>query len=195
MVIEKISDKEYEAFLKNYPNSLFFQSIEWANYKEKFGWEKLVIGLKDDNKLKAAAVLLGKKIPFFKKKMYYSPRGFIIDYDDYDLLEKFSKLLKPFLRENNALFLKINPYIHYCKRDLDGKVISSDNKDSLISFFKKNGYKHYKMYVQFDKKKELEPRWLSVLNLENKTTDEIFKNMHSTTRWMINKSQKNFITI
>ena len=194
-MIETISEEEYNNFIKNYPNSLFFQSVEWANYKEKFGWEKLIIGLKEDNKLVAAATLLGKKLPFFKKKMYYSPRGIIIDYNNFDLIKKFTNALKPFLKENNALFLKFNPYIEYVKRDVNGEIVSDDNKNELISFLKKNGYKHYNMYVQAEKKKELEPRWLSVLDIDNKSLDEVYKEMHSTTRWMINKSQKNYIDI
>lgn len=194
MNIEEISEEEYNSFIKNYPDSLFFQSIEWANYKEEFGWEKLIIGLKENDKLLAAAVLLGKNAPLLKKKMYYSPRGIIIDYNNYDLIEKFTKLLKPFLKKHNALFLKMNPYIKYCDRDIDGKVIS-DNKDELIDILKKNGYKHYKMYIKAEDKKELEPRWLSVLDIKDKTLDEVFKNMHQTTRWMINKSQKNNISI
>ena len=194
-MIEIISEEEYNAFIKDYPDSLFFQSVEWANYKEKSGWEKLIIGLKEDNKLLAAAILLGKKLPFFKKKMYYSPRGIIIDYNNYDLIKKFTKAIKPFLKEHNALFLKINPYIEYVKRDVNGQIASDENKDELIKFFKKNGYKHYNMYVSADDKKELEPRWVSVLDIEGKTLDEVYKEMHSTTRWMINKSQKNFIDI
>ena len=195
MKIVEISEKEYNSFIKNYKDSLFFQSIEWANYKEDSGWEKIIIGLKDDNKVLAAAILLGKKLPLLKKKMYYSPRGVIIDYTNYELIDNFTKQLKPFLKQHNALFLKINPYISYCQRDIDGKIISNENKDELIKVLKKNGYKHYKMYIKAEDKKELEPRWLSVLDIENKTIDEVFKNMHQTTRWMINKSQKNYINI
>ena len=41
----------------------------------------------------------------------------------------------------------------------------------------------------------MEPRWLSVLTLESKSVDQILSDMRSTTRWLINKSKKNFISI
>ena len=46
-----------------------------------------------------------------------------------------------------------------------------------------------------DEKKDLEPRWLSVLELENKTTDEILKEMRTTTRWSIRNSEKNCLRV
>ena len=46
-----------------------------------------------------------------------------------------------------------------------------------------------------DDKKDLEPRWLSVLNLEGKDLDSLFKSMRSTTRWSIRNSEKNCLRI
>lgn len=193
MKIVNISEKEYKEFLKKYDNSLFFQSVEWAKFKEKGGFKAYIIGLKDKNKLKACAILLEKTLPIIKRKMVYSPRGFIIDYNDYDLVKEFTKKLKEYLKEKNILFCKINPYVIYQERDKDGNIIGDKNK--LVEYLKQLGYKHYGFYKKFSDKKDMEPRWLSVLDMRDKSVDELLKNMRSTTRWMINKSRKNYIQI
>ncbi len=195
MKIENLTEKEYIDFIKKQQDSLFFQSIEWAKFKNNTGWNYEIVGMKEDKKVVAAAILLGKTLPYINKLFYYSPRGYVLDYSNFDLINKFTIGLKEYLKKNKAIFLKINPYVEYQKRDKDGNIVSDNNQDKLIGYLKKNGYKHYGFYKKFEEKKELEPRWLSVLTLESKTIDDILKDMRSTTRWLINKSKKNFIKI
>ena len=61
--------------------------------------------------------------------------------------------------------------------------------------FKRLGYKHNGFYIDQDKKSDLEPRWISILDIKDKTIDGLFKNMRSGTRWGINNSKKNCLTI
>ena len=195
MKLEILSEKEYTNFAKKQKDSLFFHSIEWAKFKNNTGWTYEIVGLKDEKKIKAAAILLGKKVPFLNKTFYYSPRGYVMDYNDFDLIKEFTGLLRKYLKEKNVIFLKINPYVEYQKRDKDGNTISEEKNDKLIKLLKNNGYKHYGFYKKFEEKKELEPRWVSVLSLESKSMEQILSDMRSTTRWLIKKSQKNYITI
>lgn len=193
-MLREISENEYNKFIENYPDSLFFQSISWGKFKQNTGWTMKIVGLEEEQKIKAAAILLGKKVPILKKTMYYCPRGFIIDYNDLKLIEKFTLELKKYIQKNKILFLKINPYINYNKRDKDGNIIS-DKPNEIVNYLKSLGYAHYGFYTDQKDKKELEPRWVSVLNIENKTEEEILKEMRSTTRWQINKAKKNCIEI
>lgn len=195
MKLEEISELEYNEFIKKFDDTLFFQSIEWAKFKAKTNWDMNILGLKKDNKIKAALIVLSQKVPVLNKKIYYSPRGYMIDYTDFNLIDELTHELKKYLKQNNGLFLKINPYIKYQDRDKDGNIVPGCDNKKLLNYLKKIGYKHYGFYTEFDKKKDLEPRWLSVLDLENKTVEQLLQEMRSTTRWMINKSSKNFITI
>ena len=194
MKLEEISENEYKKFISKFEDTLFFQSVEWAKFKSKTNWNMNILGLKKGKDIKAALIVLSQKVPLLNKKIYYSPRGFIIDYSDFKLLKELTDELKQFLKDNNGLFLKINPYVLYQERDKDGNIIS-ENNDKLVKYLKKLGYKHYGFYVGADEKKDLEPRWLSVLNLENKSENQLLQEMRTTTRWRINKSYKNFITI
>ncbi len=190
-----LSEKEFLKYSEKSPITSFFQQPLWAEVKKDNGWDHFYVGLKDNKKIVAATLLLSKKIKFFKT-MFYAPRGFLIDYDDFSLIEEFTKGIKIFLKEHNALFLKINPYIDYQLRTVDGDIVEGTSKDKLMSELKKLGYKHNGFYIDQDKKDDLEPRWISVLDLENiNSIDDAYKNMRSSTKWRINNSRKNSLEI
>ena len=193
MELKEITEKEYEKFLNKFDDTLFFQSVEWANFKALTEWNKTIVGLLDGKEIKGAAILLYRKVPIINKRLYYSPRGFIIDYDNLDLITEFTTEIKKYLKSNKGLLLKINPYVKYVLRDKDGNKIGDAN-DKLLNHLKKLGYAHNGLYIDSKDKKDLEPRWISVLNIE-KDIESLLKDMRQTTRWMINKSEKNCIRV
>ena len=195
MNLVELEKEEFIEFSKNFPYSLFFQSPYWIEIKKHNNWEGTIVGIKKDNQIIAATVLLMKNIKGINKKMVYAPRGFLLDYTDLSLLTDFVENLKQYLKEKNALFLKINPYVKYQEHDINGNVIEDTKNTTLINKLTELGFSHQGFYITMDEKKDLEPRWLSVLNLENKTVDEIFKDMRTTTRWSIRNSEKNCLKV
>lgn len=195
MKLEELTTEEFIEFSKNYPYSLFFQSPYWIEIKKDNNWTGHIVGMKDNGKIVAATILLMKNIKIINKKMIYAPRGFLLDYNDYELLTVFTKELKAYLSKQNTLFLKINPYIKYQEHDIDGNVIPDTKNDKLLDHLEELGFKHQGFYITMDEKKDLEPRWLSVLDLNNKKADELFKEMRTTTRWSIRNSEKNCLNI
>jgi len=195
MKLIELEREEFIEFSKNYPYSLFFQSPYWMDIKKDNNWEGTIVGIKKNNKIVAATVLLMKNIKIINKKMVYAPRGFLLDYNDLSLLTTFVEEIKKYLKERKALFLKINPYIKYQEHDIDGNVIEGTQNNDLINKLKELGFIHKGLYITMDEKKDLEPRWLSVLNLEDKTTDELLKEMRTTTRWSIRNSEKNCLKV
>ena len=190
-----LSEKEFLKYSEECPITSFFQQPLWGKVKEDNGWDHYYVGLKDKKKVVAATLLLSKKIKFFKN-MFYAPRGFLLDYSNYEILREFTKGIKEFLRDKNALFLKINPYIDYQERTVDGEVVPDTKKDKLMDELKKLGFVHNGFYIDQDKKTDLEPRWISVLDLENiESIDDAYKNMRSSTKWRINNSKKNSLEI
>lgn len=189
-----LTEKEFQKFADTHPLRTFFQTTYWAEIKKDNGWQSNYVGMKDGKKIVCATLLLSKKIKFFKT-MFYAPRGFLIDYNNLELVETFTNELKKYLKDNNALFLKINPYIDYQKRNVDGNVIENTKNDELMAELKKLGYVHNGFYIDQDNKIDLEPRWISVLDIKDKTMDELFKKMRSSTKWRINNSKKNCLKI
>lgn len=192
MKLTEISKEEFKKFADKHPQITFHQTEEWANLKKKNNWKSYFVGLKDKNQIVAAALLLGKELPFIKKKMFYSPRGFLIDYNDYELLKEFTKEIKKYIKEKNGIFIKIDPYVEYREHDNNGDIVENGfNNSKCIDNLKKLGYKHFGFNLMQD---TLQPRWMHVINTKNKTIDDIMKDMESKTRQILRKNEKCGIT-
>ena len=194
MEFVELSEKEFLNYSKKSPYTSFYQMPEWAKVKKTNGWNSYFVGLKDNNKIVAATLLLSKKIKMFKT-MFYAPRGFLLDYNDLDLLKEFTNKVKEYIKEKDALFLKINPYVDYQERDVDGNIIENTEKKELFKTLEELGFKHNGFYIEQDKKTDLEPRWISVLDTKDKDMDTLYKEMRSSTKWRLNNSKKNALRI
>lgn len=192
-MLEKLTQKEFNEYAKNHRLSSFFQSSYWGTLKEHNGWKSHMVGLKKDGEILCAALLLSKKIKFLNKNIFYSPRGFLINYEDKELLKIFTNEVVNYTKKEQGIFLKINPLIPFRERDVDGNIIDSlHNNKELVDYLKELGFEHLGFKEDVP---NLEPRFISVLNLENKTEDDLLKNMRATTRWSIKNSYKNSLTV
>ena len=186
MEFRKLTEKEFDNFASKHENASFNQNSYWGKLKKSNNWEYTFLGLLDNKKIVAATLLLSKMTPV-KKKMFYAPRGFLIDYKNYDLLKEFTKNIKKYAKENNGIFVKIDPYINYQERDIDGNiVVGNDNKDAYKNLINL-GYKHFGFNVM---QETLQPRWIFVTDTKGKTVDEVMKNMDSKTRQIIRKNER-----
>ena len=188
MKIVKLTSKEFENFAKKNKYVTFHQKESWGKLKEKNGWDYELVGFKEDKKVIAATLLLSKKMPF-GLKMYYAPRGFLIDFFNKKLLDSFVKEIKIYIKEQGGTFLKIDPYVPHLERDVNGDVVEggSDNSE-LVEHLKELGFIHHGYNVDTDK--ELQPRWMFTLDLKDRTEDELFNNIIKPTRKNIKKTMK-----
>lgn len=190
MFLEELSEKEFDDFSNNHICNSFHQISSWGKLKEKNGWNYHLLGIKEDNEIKCATLLLEKKL-MGKYKMFYSPRGYLIDFNDSSLLECFTNHLKNFCKEKNGVFLKLDPYLTYKQRDIDGNVVEGGIDNSkVVDKFKQLGYHHHGFSLQMD---DLQPRFAFVLDIKDKTAEEVLKNTESKTRQLIRKNIKNGI--
>lgn len=187
-MLETLAEIEFNEFTKK--NSIFFQSSYWGKLKESTGWKYHLVGLKENDEVIAASLLLAKKIPVFNKYLFYAPRGFVLDYKNKYLLKQYTNEIKKYVKRNNGIFIKINPLVSYQERDVNGDIVEngSNNKD-IVKTLKELGFK------QNTNSSDLEPHFISVLDLKNKTEEELLKEMRSTTRWSIKNSYKNSLKI
>lgn len=142
--IKNLTEKEYQSFWEKTENNHFMQSYEWGQAcKKNRGQIPYYIGLKNDkNKLVAAALLLKKKTPL-NMCYFYAPRGFTMDFSDKEILTEFTKHLKEFLKEENAIYLKLDPPLMYQEVDTDAnKIENGKNNYEIFNNFINLGYKH-----------------------------------------------------
>lgn len=183
--IENIEKERYEEFVKKSPKSHFLQSYAWGEFAKK---EKNVIphyvGLEDNkNKLVATALLLEKKLPLGYSYLY-SPRGYVLDYNNLEVLKEFTNKLKNYAKKKKTIFIKIDPDLIRNEEDtFENKII--ENNDKIVNTLKKLGYKHLGFSKNFE---TMQPRYTFRINM-NKPWEDIENNFSKTTKQRIKKAE------
>lgn len=188
MEFVELNIKDFEKFVGKHEQVNFHQTKEWANLKKTTGWEYYYVGIKKGKKVIAASLLLAKITPF-RRKIFYAPRGFILDYHDKEVLNYFTEQVVKFAREKKGFFIKIDPYVPYRQRDINGSICEDGFKnDDIIKNLKDLGYRHYGFNLTFEK--ELQPRWIFFLSLKGKSKEDVWNNFSKDTKRYINRSTK-----
>lgn len=189
----EIKVEEYTEFIRKHELRNFLQTKEMAEVSKKANTIDYYVGVKEKNKLIAATRLVAWKNKL-NKVYFYAPRGPLLDYKNINLLEFFTKEIKKYIKNKKGYVLHIDPAIIHKERDIDGKIIENgiDNTE-IINNLKKMGYNHLGFNTNYDYSKQI--RWIFILDIENKTEQEIFKNMRQNHRNIINKTEKFAIEI
>ncbi len=191
MKLVELTNKQFKDFALKHPQISFHQTKEWGDLKEENGWKSYLLGLKDSTGDIVAGCLLLSKMTPIKRNMFYSPRGFLIDYNDYDLLKEFTNEIKKFVKNHQGIFVKIDPYLSYQERDINGNIVpdGKNNKQAYDNLIKL-GYKHFGFNLLQD---TLQPRWIFVTDTKNRTIEDVMKDMDPKTRQILRKNERDFI--
>jgi len=109
--ITGIDTETYDTFVRNHATkSHFLQSSTWGKIMEQGNYKPIYVALKEGKKIVAAALLLKRSLPM-GYSYFYSPRGFVLDYDKKGLLEEFTKRVTGFVKQQKGIFL----YLTYQK--------------------------------------------------------------------------------
>ena len=71
MNFQEITEKEYTSFLNNHPLRTFLHTPNIAKMRAVDGWEHIYLGIKNNNKIIAATMLLSRN-EFASKKEFYA---------------------------------------------------------------------------------------------------------------------------
>lgn len=186
-----LNQEEFEEFSWTHPCGTFHQMTGWGKLKEKNGWKYYLVGVKENNQIVAATLLLQKKVlgPY---SLFYSPRGFLMDYDREDLFCFFTEEIKKFAKAHKAIFVKLDPYLIYQEKDINGDVVEGGiDHTSYLPRFQKLGYRHLGFTLGME---TLQPRWAFAIDLKGKTEEELLLQMEPTTRNKIRRNEKMRIT-
>ena len=189
MKFQEITEKEYREFWENHPLKTFLSAPEISKLREKSNWTTYYVGVKEEKKLVAATMLLSHKRHFGKYE-FYSPRGYLLDFKNKELLEFFTNELKKYIKDKKGYVLRIDPYVIYKERDIDGNIVADgiDNSD-VVNNLQSFGFKK----VKTENMEQV--GWMFSLNLEGKTEEQILKEMKPNTRNTIRKAEKFGITV
>ena len=182
MYIKELSLMEFSEYSKDNIIGNYYQSINYAMLKAEEGYEYEFIGLVDNTDIIAASLILYKKIgnTFYG----YSPRGFLIDYSNPIILEKFTSLIKDYYKKKNFTFIKINPEIAIGK--LNKKTLNFEYNENynVINNLNRCGYKKLKSNLYFE---SLLPRINAIVNLQELNVTNFTKNTRNKIKKAIRK--------
>ena len=106
--VEHLSECEFNEFVMHSPYKSIYQMSCWAQVKKT--WEHAYVGLRIDDKLQAAGMILFRNLGA-GLKMAYMTRGPILDYSNLKVLKAFLSETKKYCRKRKAIVLKFDPNI------------------------------------------------------------------------------------
>ena len=184
MKLVELSKTEFNEFTNYLEICPFEQSVYWANFKSGENWHPYFLGLEDKNKLLGATLLLASENKSIKKRFFYAPQGFLIDYKNYDLLEVFTKEIINFVKEKNGIYLKIDPEILTTEKDEDGRELQGGINNLFIKdYLLKLGF------IETDNN-TLNPKYTMKLDLTDKSLNDILNNMSKKARQIIKRNER-----
>ncbi len=187
MIFTELSPEDFRNFADKSLYRSFYQTPEIAKLRESNGWIPYYFGIKENDKILAATILVARPA-FLGKSVFYAPGGPLIDFENRELLNFFTKNLKKYLRSHNAYVLHIEPYYELIERDRDGEVVAGgfDHQDALKNL-KSLGYRKL---PESD-----EPAYQFVLDIKGRTPDELLASFKRNTRNHIRKAEKKGVKI
>lgn len=190
MAIRELSKREFDEYAFKHPYRSFYQTSQYGTLMSKHGYSPIYVGYDEAGMLKAATLILIKIKAGMK--LGYSPRGYLIDFNDYQLVADFTHQLKDFLSRIGIVSLIIDPHITHIERDNKGKPIETkQNGVNISESLKRIGYQHRGFNLYFE---NLKPRWNMVLKTEA-TPIEVFNSFEKQTRTKIRNSLRKGVEI
>jgi lipid II:glycine glycyltransferase (peptidoglycan interpeptide bridge formation enzyme) len=125
-VVDRSQIEDYQHFVSTHPKGHILQTREWGEVKRSMGWVPLPVALFDDGQIKAAILILKRKLPIpgISKSIFYAPRGPVADIHDQVLLDQLFNGLHTLAKEHGAIFLKIDPDIEHSDETFKRYLIS-----------------------------------------------------------------------
>lgn len=184
MNFTELTTKEFKEFTDKNKTKNFFQTVKMYNRLKKENVEVYLVGVKKNKEVIAASLIAATGQKFLGKKTYEAYKGFILDYEDKELIKFMTTEVSKFLRQKSALKLIIDPYIPNVSRDMDANIVEGIDNRHIKDYLCSLGYKYNEFGDQV--------KWTYCLDINGKTSDELLKEMKSNTRNCINKTITKF---
>ena len=183
MELRELTKKEFDQFALNHPLGSFQQTSSWGRFMEGDKFHAYYVGGFIKEHIVGACLLLSYERKKDKIRIFYSPRGFLIDYKNEELLKEFTEEVKKFIIEKHGVFLKIDPYILVRDRDNEGNIIEGGVYNDFVEVNLTNAN-----FIKVNDR--IQPKWLSRINLKDKNIDDIFNNFSPKARQTVRRNER-----
>lgn len=173
---------EYDQFVKEHELVNVLQSSAWEEVKSDWQHEKF--GAYRGDKLLATASILIKTLPL-GYRMFYIPRGPVLDYKDAELLNFVLQSIKSYARSKRAIFVIFDPSICLSQSSIKHEKIEYPENMAIIENLQRMG-------VRWSGKTDgmgdtIRPRIQAKVYKENFTEDKLCKSTKQAIRSARNK--------
>lgn len=184
MKIVELSNAQFDNFAMYHQLNNYCQTSKYAILMSEYGYDYDYIGYSDNDEIKAASMILKKKIG--SSSMYgYAPKGFLVDYYDTDLLNNFLNDLRKFYKRKGFVFIKFNPEIIIGETSKKANYIVSYNGNvRIIDNLKQMNVKRRVELQEFDL---LLPKFNAYINLKNYDISKINRNFRKKVKKAISR--------
>ena len=187
MKFVEITADEFRAYAESSPYQSFMQTPEIATLREKDGWQPIYLAVKEKDQIKAATLLL-KKPTFLGKSTFLAPGGPLLDFEDKSLTTFFLQHLKSYAKAHGGYTLQLSPYYELIERGRNGEAVEGGfDHSQTIDTLRTLNFKPTSHTTQ--------PKYLFVMDLNGRTTDELFADQKRNTRNHVRKAEKMGVTI
>ena len=183
MELRELTRKEFDQFALNHPLGSFQQTSFWGRFMEGDKFHAYYVGGFIKEHIVGVCLLLSYERKKDKIRIFYSPRGFLIDYKNEELLKEFTEEVKKFIIEKHGVFLKIDPYILVRDRDNEGNIIEGGVYNDFVEVNLTNAN-----FIKVNDR--IQPKWLSRINLKDKNIDDIFNNFSPKARQTVRRNER-----
>lgn len=175
-----LDEKEFMEFVDNRAEKNFFQTVMMKKRLERDNINVYLVGVKKNNKIVGASLIAETNHSFLGKKTFEAYKGFILDYQDRELVKFMTDEVKKFLKDKNALRLIIDPYIPNVSRDADANIIDGVDNRNVREYLENLGYRYNENGAQV--------KWCYCLDINGKSSEQLLNEMRSSTRNYINRT-------
>ena len=190
MFIKELTNDEFKKFTKNYNISSIYQTVEYGLVMNHQNYSTMFLGLCYQSGILAASLILVEQKNKFKYA--YAPRGFLIDYNNINLLKIFTEEIKKYLSKKGVVAVKISPLV--VKSIYDKKYdINANNQyfNNIMNNLKNLGYYHFGFNNFFE---ALKPRYEAVIDLDLPYY-MLFHNIRKEIRTKIRSAERNGVKV
>ena len=173
---------EYDQFVKEHELVNVLQSSAWEEVKSDWQHEKF--GVYRGDKLLATASILIKTLPL-GYRMFYIPRGPVLDYKDAELLNFVLQSIKSYARSKRAIFVIFDPSICLSQSSIKHEKTEYPENMAIIENLQRMG-------VRWSGKTDgmgdtIQPRIQAKIYKENFAEDKLCKSTKQAIRSARNK--------
>lgn len=174
----EITKEKFEEFTSKSEYKNYCQTANYGMIMSETGFDySFVAYTTNDLEILAAGMFLTKKIG----RYYYAycPKGYIIDYNDTELVKKFTRNLIKYYKRKKVIFLKINPEIIIGTINTNTFEKIPNENTNILDNLKSLGFKKRK---ELNPLELLQPKLTALINLKEYDINKLDKKVRNNIR-------------